>query len=1270
MGLSAILTTLCFITISRLSTVQSADLTNTGSGTYTCSGDCNIICSDDNGCDGAVFHIENTVPVWVNCTAIYACRDVTFRYAGSAYVEHVCDSQDACPDSTMIVFNPMHLNCKDGSYACSGVQVVDFVPPASGQVTITISGTLQYFAITVFSFYHQGQILYCINAPCDWDDVHIYYGLKFDEYCLADDSSCISTQSAIADDVYGSYTLVDTLSGTYGTDYDFSSYTMYTNVVFVLVGPDKSTFYPPTMYYSTSIVSVICKECSWQTFDFSSANHAVLTGAKLYATQGATVHGSSETFMVNSYITMSIYDTTFYLDSYDDVAITINALQNYDNTNPVYLGTNVDVDVNCYGPRGRYTECIKVFLRSEVDPNSADFSKFQVDCSSSSCSGGVYANFPTYAPSLTCTFTESAGVSAGCEFFDALDATRSPTATTTVSPSEDPTKQPTDPTVVPTIAPSQSTNAPSSDPTRTPSSSPTFPTQVPSNMPSRNPTNAPIAPTSDTTSPTSAPSGSPTSPPSLAPSLAPSSAPSLAPSLTPSLAPSSPPSLAPSLAPSSAPSLTPSSPPSLAPSLAPSSAPSLTPTLAPSNSPTATPSQPPTIAPTNAPTIKPTHAPVAAPSASPTLSPTAKPSVSPTRFPTAEDEYTKMKLVIFEFEKFNNYDKNIISPKGINGTIVNQMMAMIEGVYVSVSATRAAIAGTNGSLEYRQFHLVQNVDDVELTEITFVEHDATFTSELHYELENTSDAIAFLSNDLLFRTTLLNKTAVFFYQRYHQDVNVRLNDSDLTLKSVEVTEIPVIEPETDYVFVSLVVFLCVMFSISIAAKWFNGRDESKVDNADWMAPGVFGLQIFDLITDMNLAYEILGRIADMKSEDSEEGSDTTLLVLSGIGCTMFVVIPWLLNIFFAIRVTSWVEYNKKAVPYFESRAALFIILVLFSGATYPTLMLLSSRIFGLDPFNAGLTAYELRIELFWLKVVGNVALENFPQLICQIMYMVYNGGASKTIMLSFTASFLSIAVSLLFFFVEKARGKGKTKKPRYDLMMKPTRSLTDDDIATFHRKKGRKGELGDELCRALECHEGMLEIGAWTGGGARKRLHIIDYHSNDIDAIKGEYKDNMERIERVFNSHFESIADEPLYRIEFIEEWRASNRKDDDDDDDDYAYDEKKEHKIDSDKGNDIPMKVIQSKDDKMKQKKAKLLDERYWKAKEIIYEISKMKNAEMSKHGMQQRLLNNPKYPQKLSKAILAAFKISDTTPQGATTSGHKAEENDVMPSTTPGGE
>merc|ERR1712228_690476 len=105
-----------------------------------------------------------------------------------------------------------------------------------------------------------------------------------------------------------------------------------------------------------------------------------------------------------------------------------------------------------------------------------------------------------------------------------------------------------------------------------------------------------------------------------------------------------------------------------------------------------------------------------------------------------------------------------------------------------------------------------------------------------------------------------------------------------------------------------------------------------------------------------------------------------LLIISTIGVITFVILPYAVNLFIATKIKAFVSLNIAAAAYFESNSALFISLCIFSGSSYSSMQLLSSRLFNLDILSSGLTKYEMR-QLSSIKVFGNVLAENVPQLV-------------------------------------------------------------------------------------------------------------------------------------------------------------------------------------------------------------------------------------------------------------------------------------------------
>eukprot|EP01083_Nonionella_stella_P184554 670452_1 len=536
-----------------------------------------------------------------------------------------------------------------------------------------------------------------------------------------------------------------------------------------------------------------------------------------------------------------------------------------------------------------------------------------------------------------------------------LFPTSSPTTAPTLTPSKSPTKNPTSlPTYNPTSSPSQSpthnpTNNPSQAPTHNPTNNPTYnPTFSPSQAPTHNPTNNP------TSSPSPSPTRSPTNP-SESPTTAPSTSPS-----TPSEAPSSAPSTPPTESPSSAPT---------DPTYNPSSSPSQPPTVPPSESPTNSPS----ISPTNAPTTPPTFAPSSNPTNAPSAHPTRRPTNAPTRHPVSIDDFAKKPIEI-HYELWHLTTKNKARIENNHHNISNDIKLKLDHIYVQWSEVLVMAGIEADKLQYRQFMItVITQVDTHTTNDIRKNMSLTLPMEIYYQSESVRNTIAFISGTKAFIDHDEHGLRTWFRQKLKNDkigLSVQVIDED--------------DPEStssfDYVLYGLLSFMTVMTLLSILAFINNERAESKIDDCTWSVFFVVGLHYFDFVSDLNLGVEMMRKF----------GTDQAnmLLYIAGLGSIAFVIVPYIINLAMASKIKTIVSGNDAAVIYFERNVVLFITLVVFSGSVYPVLALLSSRVFGLDAFNSGLTTFELR-QLSSLKLFGSVLAENVPQTICQILYWIY-----------------------------------------------------------------------------------------------------------------------------------------------------------------------------------------------------------------------------------------------------------------------------------------
>eukprot|EP01083_Nonionella_stella_P084472 233850_1 len=654
-----------------------------------------------------------------------------------------------------------------------------------------------------------------------------------------------------------------------------------------------------------------------------------------------------------------------------------------------------------------------------------------------------------------------------------------PTASPSHAPSQTPTRSPsTAPTMAPTVSPTMPSaspsHAPSQAPTRSPSTSPTMAPTTPSLQPTINPSGTPsVAPTM---TPSLAPSVSPSQAPSISPSQAPSLSPSQVPSVSPSQAPSISPSQAPSVSPSFAPSKTPSTPPSNAPTKAPSNAPSNAPSTAPTYSPTKAPS----IAPSNAPSKAPTHAPsnypsdapTLAPSYSPSRSPSSAPTYSPTRYPTKFDAYSKELIVTFSIYSSNAVNMSrMASSEGIK-----RMIIILENAYVNVSGKFSALS-IGEQLEYRAFEVLIDSEQIHIVTGT---RNLTIAMSVQYAEETIGDSIRFISRQDMFRKEVSRGLMAAFSEN---------SDSAFTFNVMGVS---LVQPEEsleafDYVFPLLASIMAISVLLAFGALAFN-KYSAKIDDAVWTALVMFGLQVFDLGSDVNLCVEILLQF------DSVFEASRSLLYISGYGSLFFIIVPYMTNIALASKMKSIVAGNSAAVSYFEQRSALFVSLVIFSGGVYPVLALMSSRIFALGMFDCGLTRYEL-MRLSKLKIFGSVVLENLPQMFIQLLYISYSGAPSHNTILSSVASFLSIIGACLSYCIQKTSGDCYVNQ--YDLQFRKAHSTSSSELEKKQIKASKecKGALRVALSSALDVIETQMELGFVNMTQTGFVIHIVHYTS-------------------------------------------------------------------------------------------------------------------------------------------------------------------------------
>eukprot|EP01083_Nonionella_stella_P032694 89465_1 len=540
--------------------------------------------------------------------------------------------------------------------------------------------------------------------------------------------------------------------------------------------------------------------------------------------------------------------------------------------------------------------------------------------------------------------------------------------------------------------------------------------------------------------------------------------------------------------------------------------------LTPTPDPTRAPSMD-TIPPTSPPTTAPSVAPSFSPSIAPSQPPTISPSFSPTRYPTKHDAHPKTLHVHFNFTNLTAVNIDILSR---NTTVWERMELIFAKSYLQTSELYANDEEEE-MLEYKDFdfHLVDDEDSA------ITPSSVTFFSSIKYDSVDVGSILTFISSKRIFITSVTASVAAL------------LQNEEITLTATVVVPIQQQMEESqsfDYVLIGLMTLMAIMSIISIAALVNNRRSASFIDDCKWTVLFIVGLQIVDFVSDVNLCLEIVFQFTAVFDYDH------ALLYIAGYGSVIFVVLPYVLNISMSLKVKQYVSKNSAASIYVEQRAAFVTTLVVLTGSMYAVLNLTSSRLFGLEVFNSGLTTFELR-NLSKMKLYGTVLTENCPQLCFQLVYIAYSTGTvSSNTTLSFIASLLSIISVVLTYVVNNQ--SNNCFVIQYHLNMFKPNPLTNYEREQISQNKERKEKWKKAFCESIKTPRSCIEFGYVTLMNDGCLIHVVHYlFKHQLDdmmeaAVTGDdaknalypqiakqyiqtlYKQHKKEVDASFNKHF------------------------------------------------------------------------------------------------------------------------------------------------------
>ena len=287
---------------------------------------------------------------------------------------------------------------------------------------------------------------------------------------------------------------------------------------------------------------------------------------------------------------------------------------------------------------------------------------------------------------------------------------------------------------------------------------------------------------------------------------------------------------------------------------------------------------------------------------------------------------------------------------------------------------------------------------------------------------------------------------------------------------------------------------------SMAAFVVNKKKGTKVDNAAFYTPMLVALGIYDFISDINLCIQIF-------NNDKLEIKVTNIIFMLAILSVVFVILPFISNLWYAMRINRQKQIREcpSARAWFGKHLAQFILLCVVCAGTYPVLGLTSSRLFGLEFFNAGLMSDDLH-KLSKIKIRSTIFMENVPQLLIQILYTIAIGHAENATILAFIASSLSVIASIVIYKAQKEQNEESVISKYYIRFTDhKTSNITDKQRSSIKQRKGYKMALGEKLCTVFEIPKKSIEIGFVTENVKGCIIHI--QHSifkDNLDELRDE----------------------------------------------------------------------------------------------------------------------------------------------------------------------
>ena len=260
---------------------------------------------------------------------------------------------------------------------------------------------------------------------------------------------------------------------------------------------------------------------------------------------------------------------------------------------------------------------------------------------------------------------------------------------------------------------------------------------------------------------------------------------------------------------------------------------------------------------------------------------------------------------------------------------------------------------------------------------------------------------------------------------------------------------------------------------------------------------LFALQIWDLFSDIYLSFTIISLTIFNKNEN-------LVIFALGILSPLFIVIPYCANIYAGMTLYKNLAMNNRARLYFEQRIVFFCFLVLISGGVSASISLACSKIFGLPWFDCGLSKRELIQFTSKLHFTHNVLLENIPQLIIQLVYIIELQSIDEPVVFALCTSFSSIVTAITRWLFSKQIDWDSQLILMLNVVLNSSLSQQNFNIDRKQcvQRMGYRVKLAKKMAIALGVDKNKLEIFSIIPTNQGCILHF-GYVMDRLDIIHG-----------------------------------------------------------------------------------------------------------------------------------------------------------------------